>query len=48
MMTQEQSKIFNKVLETNWEVDQLQVEGKFGEAWQKAEEHNAHVKELKE
>ena len=48
MMTEEQSKIFNKVLETNWEVDQLQAEGKFTAAWEKAEEHNSHVKELKE
>lgn len=48
MMTEKQSKIFNKVLETNWEVDQLQAEGKFTAAWEKAEEHNAHVKELKE
>ena len=48
MMTEEQSKIFNKVLETNWQVDQLQAEGKFTAAWEKAEEHKAHVKELKE
>ena len=48
MMTEKQSEIFRKVLDTNMEVDQLQAEGKFGEAWQKAEEHNAHVKELKE
>ena len=48
MMTEEQSKIFNKVLETNWQVDQLQAEGKVTAAWEKAEEHNAHVKELKE
>ena len=48
MMTETQSEIFRKVLDTNWEVDQLQAEGKFGEAWKKAEEHNAHVKELKE
>jgi hypothetical protein len=48
MMTEKQSEIFRKVLDTNWEVDQLQAQGKFGEAWQKAEEHNAHVKELKE
>lgn len=48
MMTEKQSEIFRKVLDTNWEVDQLQAEGKFVEAWKKAEEHNAHVKELKE
>ena len=48
MMTEKQSEIFRKVLDTNMEVDQLQAEGKFGEAWKKAEEHNAHVKELKE
>ena len=48
MMTEKQSEIFRKVLDTNWEVDQLQEEGKFVEAWKKAEEHNAHVKELKE
>jgi len=48
MMTEKQSEIFRKVLDTNMEVDQLQAEGKFGEAWQKAEEHNAHVKVLKE
>jgi hypothetical protein len=48
MMTEKQSEIFRKVLDTNMEVDQLQAEGKFGEAWKKAEAHNAHVKELKE
>ncbi len=48
MMTEKQSEIFRKVLDTNWEVDQLQAEGKFKEAWKKAEDHNAHVKELKE
>lgn len=48
MMTEKQSEIFRKVLDTNMEVDQLQAEGKFSEAWKKAEEHNAHVKELKE
>jgi hypothetical protein len=48
MMTEKQSEIFRKVLDTNMEVDQLQAEGKFGEAWKKAEEHNAHVKELKD
>jgi hypothetical protein len=48
MMTEKQSEIFRKVLDTNMEVDQLQAEGKFREAWKKAEEHNAHVKELKE
>ena len=47
-MTEKQSEIFRKVLDTNMEVDQLQAEGKFGEAWKKAEEHNGHVKELKE
>ena len=47
-MTQEQSEIFRKVLDTNWEVDQLQAEGKFVEAWKKAEEHNAHVRDLKD
>ena len=48
MMTEKQSEIFRKVLDTNMEVDQLQAEGKFKEAWKKAEEHNSHVKELKE
>lgn len=48
MMTEKQSKIFNRVLETNWEVDQLQAEGRFTDAWKKGEEHNAHVMELKE
>lgn len=48
MMTEKQSKIFNKVLETNWEVDQLQAEGKFTAAWEKGEEHNVYIKELKE
>ncbi len=48
MMTEKQSEIFRKVLDTNMEVDQLQAEGKFRDAWKKAEEHNDHVKELKE
>jgi len=48
MMTEKQSEIFRKVLDTNMEVIQLQAEGKFLKAFEKAKEHNAHVKKLKE
>ena len=47
MMTEEQAKIFRMVLDTNWEVSQLQAEGKLVDAWKKAEEHHYHVQELK-
>ena len=47
-MKNEQSAIFRKVLDTNWEVKELSEAGKWNEAMQKAKEHQAHVKELKE
>ena len=47
-MTNAEGKIFSKVLDTNWEVKQLQIAGKWAEAREKAAEHHAHVAELKE
>ena len=47
-MTTAESKIFSKVLDTNMEVKQLQIAGKWAEAREKAAEHHAHVVELKE
>lgn len=47
-MTNEQSAIFKKVLDTNWEVKELSEAGKWTEAMEKSKEHHAAVKELKE
>ena len=47
-MTNEQSAIFRKVLDTNWEVKELSEAGKWREAMEKSKEHHAAVKELKE
>jgi hypothetical protein len=47
-MTNAESKIFSKVLDTNWEVKELQTAGKWAEAREKAAEYHAHVAELKE
>lgn len=47
-MTNEQSEIFRKVLDTNWEMKELREAGKWNEMMQKTKEHNAHVQELKE
>mgnify|MGYP000048938029 FL=1 len=46
-MTHEQSLIFRKVLDTNWEVKELKESGKWQEALEKVKEHNSHVEELK-
>jgi hypothetical protein len=46
-MTNEQSAIFSKVLDTNWEVKELSEAGKWTEAMQKSKEHHAAVEELK-
>lgn len=47
-MTNEQSAIFKRVLDTNWEVKELSEAGKWTEAMEKSKEHHAAVKELKE
>ena len=47
-MTDAESKIFSKVIDTNWEFKELQSAGKWAEAREKAAEHHAHVVELKE
>jgi len=46
-MTNEQSAIFRRVLDTNWEVKELSEAGKWTEAMQKSKEHHAAVEELK-
>jgi len=47
-MTDTERKIFSKVLDTNWEVKELQTAGKWAEARVKAAEHHVHVADLKE
>ena len=46
-MTNEQSAIFRKVLDTNWEVKELMESGNWNEARLKSKEHNEAVSELK-
>ena len=46
-MTQEQSKIFERILDTNWEIKELSESGKWHEAHMKAKEHHEAVNELK-
>ena len=46
-MTDEQSAIFRKVLDTNWEVKELTESGNWNEARLKSKEHNEAVEELK-
>lgn len=46
-MTNEQSAIFKRVLDTNWEVKELSEAGKWTEAREKSKEHNEAVEELK-
>lgn len=48
MMTEPQLEIFRKVLDTNWEMEELIEARKWNEMMQKSKEHNAHVQELKE
>ena len=44
-MTQEQSKIFERILDTNWEIKELSESGKWHEAHMKAKEHHEAVNE---
>ena len=46
-MTDEQSAIFRKVLDTNWQVKELTESGNWNEARLKAKEHHEAVNELK-
>ena len=46
-MTNEQSAIFSRVLDTNWEVKELTESGNWEKARVKAKEHHAAVEELK-
>ena len=46
-MTNEQSAIFRKVLDTNWQVKELMESGNWNEARVKAKEHHEAVEELK-
>ena len=46
-MTDEQSAIFRKVLDTNWQVKELTESGNWNEARLKAKEHHEAVSELK-
>ena len=47
-MTNQESAIFSKVLDTNWEVKELTEAGDWDKARAKVKEHQAHVEELKE
>ena len=46
-MTDEQSAIFRKVLDTNWQVKELTESGNWNEARLKVKEHKEAVEELK-
>ena len=46
-MTDEQSAIFRKVLDTNWQVKELMESGNWDEARLKSKEHHEAVSELK-
>ena len=46
-MTDEQSEIFRKVLDTNWQVKELMEAGNWNEARLKSKEHNEAVEQLK-
>ena len=46
-MTDEQSAIFRKVLDTNWQVKELMESGNWNEARVKSKEHHEAVEELK-
>ena len=46
-MTNEQSAIFKRVLDTNWEVKELMESGNWNEARLKSKEHHEAVEELK-
>jgi len=46
-MTNEQSEIFRKVLDTNWQVKELMESGNWNEARLKSKEHHEAVDQLK-
>ena len=46
-MTNDQSEIFRKVLDTNWQVKELTEAGKWNEARLKSKEHHEAVDQLK-
>ena len=46
-MTDEQSEIFRKVLDTNWQVKELMEAGNWNEARLKSKEHHEAVDQLK-
>ena len=46
-MTNEQSEIFRRVLDTNWEVKELMESGDWNKARLKSKEHHEAVEELK-
>ena len=46
-MTNEQSAIFRRVLDTNWQVKELMESGNWNEARLKSKEHHEAVEELK-
>lgn len=46
-MTNEQSEIFRRVLDTNWEIKESAASGNWGKARLKVKEHKEAVEELK-
>jgi len=47
-MTNKESAIFKKVLDTNWEIKIAKEQGEFSKAWEKLDELNTHKKKLKD
>lgn len=47
MLTETQRQVFTKILDTNWELKELQKQGRWTDAFNKGKEHSKHVQELK-
>lgn len=47
MLTEEQSKVFTAILDSNWEMKELKERGEWASALEKSKEHHAHVQKLK-
>lgn len=48
MLTEIQRAVFNDILNTNWELKELQAAGKWAEAGDKSKEYIFHIYKLKE
>jgi len=47
-MTDKQSAIFRRVLDTNWEIKEIQESGRWNELKDKVQEYQAALKEFKD